>query len=73
MDGRLPKDLEDLIDLGVSGEERFAGAHFSKDSTARPHVDPSRVLAATEKDLRGTVPERHDLHAKLTIICQCRT
>jgi hypothetical protein len=34
----MPKDFEDLVDLGIPGEKGLAGAHFRKDAAHRPHV-----------------------------------
>ena len=54
------EDLEDLIDLGIAWEERLAGRHLGEDAADRPHVDASRVLTTTEKNLRCAVPESDD-------------
>ena len=50
------EDLEDLVDLGVTREQRLASSHLGEDTADRPHVDASGVLAATEQDLRCAVP-----------------
>lgn len=54
------EDLEDLINLRVTREERLASSHLSEDAANRPHVDTSRVLATTEQDLGCAVPESDD-------------
>jgi len=54
------EDLEDFVDLGVTGEERLAGRHLGEDAADGPHVDTSGVLTTTEKDLRCAVPESDD-------------
>ena len=55
------EDLEDLVDLGVTREERLAGGHLGEDAANGPHVDTSGVLATTEQNLRRAVPEGDDL------------
>lgn len=57
----LPEDLEDFVNLRVTGEERLACAHFGENSTHRPHINASRVLASTQENLGGTVPQCHNL------------
>lgn len=59
--GSLPEDLEDLVNLRVTREQRLAGAHLSKDSSTRPHVDAGGILATAEEDLRRSIPEGDDL------------
>ena len=54
------EDLEDLVDLGITREERLACSHLSEDATDGPHVDTSGVLAATEQNFRSAVPESND-------------
>lgn len=48
---KQPKDLEDLVDLRVTGKERFAGAHFRKDAADGPHIYACGVLLAAEENL----------------------
>jgi hypothetical protein len=55
------EDLEDLVDLGVTWEERLAGSHLGEDAANGPHVDTSGVLATTKQNLRRAVPEGDDL------------
>lgn len=59
--GNVPEDLEDFINLGVTWEEGFAGAHLSEDATDRPHIHASRVLPTTEQNLWRTVPQSDNL------------
>ncbi len=54
--GYLPEDLEDLIDFGVAREERPPSTHLGENAADRPHVDASRILSSSEKDLGRTVP-----------------
>jgi hypothetical protein len=42
------EDLEDLVDLGVAGEQRLARGHLGEYAADGPHVDAGRVLAASE-------------------------
>ena len=39
-------DLEDLVDLGVAGEERTEGVELRHDATHRPDVDRGRIESA---------------------------
>lgn len=55
------EDLEDLVDLGVAWEERFAGGHLGEDAANGPHVDTSGVLTTTEQNFWRAVPESDDL------------
>ena len=57
----VPEDLEDLVNLRVTREERLAGAHFGEDATDRPHVDACAVLTSTEENFGSAVPEGDDL------------
>jgi hypothetical protein len=44
-----PEDLEDLVDLRVTGEERVAlERHLGEDAPDRPHIDCCRVVPAPE-------------------------
>jgi hypothetical protein len=54
------ENLEDLVDLRVTREERLASSHFGKDAANGPHVDTSRVLTATKQNLGRAVPEGDD-------------
>lgn len=56
-----PEDLEDLVNLRVAREERLSCAHLGKDATNGPHVNASRVLASTQENLGGSVPQSDDL------------
>ena len=58
-----PEDLEYLVYLGVPREERALGHHLREDVAHGPHVHGQRVGLAAEKDLGGSVPEGHHLHA----------
>lgn len=44
----LPEDLENLVNLGVTGKQGFASAHLSEDCTDCPHVDTSGVLTSAK-------------------------
>jgi hypothetical protein len=55
------EDLENLINLRITWEERLSGAHLCKDTTNRPHVNTSGVLATTKQDLWGSIPQGDDL------------
>lgn len=55
------EDLENLVNLRVTGEQGLSRAHLRKDAAHGPHVHTGRVLPAAEQDLGGAVPERHDL------------
>jgi len=57
MGEHAPEDLKDLVDLRVAWEERVAAHdHLREDTTYRPHVDCSGIVARTKQDLGGSVP-----------------
>jgi hypothetical protein len=39
--GFILEDLEDFVNLRVSGKERFSGAHLCEDRANRPHIHAS--------------------------------
>tara|TARA_B110000305_G_C19291655_1_gene564503 strand:+ start:249 stop:542 length:294 start_codon:yes stop_codon:yes gene_type:complete len=55
------KDLEDLIDLGVTGEKRFLLRHFSENAAHAPHVNTKRVVLCGKENFRAPVPESDNL------------
>ena len=44
-------DLEDLVDLGVAGEERAEGVELGHDAAHRPDVDRGRIERAAETNI----------------------
>ena len=54
------KDLENLVNLAVSGEQRLARGHLGENAAHAPHVDSSTVLTSPEQDLRSAIPEGDD-------------
>lgn len=56
----LSKDLVELIDFRISGEEWFLVDHFGKDGANGPHVHGRRVGLRAHEDFGRTVPQRHD-------------
>lgn len=56
----LLEDLEDLINLRISWEERLSRAHLCEDTPNRPHIHTSRVLTPSKQNLRRTIPESYD-------------
>ena len=44
-------DLEDLVDLGVAGEERAEGVELGHDAAHRPDVDRGRIEGAAETSI----------------------
>ena len=52
--------LVNLVNLGVAREERAAGDELGQDAAAAPHVHRGGVGRA-QQDLRGPVPQRHNL------------
>jgi hypothetical protein len=57
-----PEDLEDLVDLRVTREERVAlERHLGEDAPDRPHIDCCRIVPAPEQHLRRAVPQRYNL------------
>ena len=61
-----PEDLEYLVDLRVSGKQRALGHHLRQDRAHGPHVHGQRVGLAAQQDLRGAVPEGHNLQHDTT-------
>ena len=61
--GRAHKseDLLELVLIGGSREEGAASIHFSHYAACRPNVDARAVGARSKKNVRGAVPEGHDL------------
>lgn len=57
----LPEDLEDLVDLRVTGEQWLAGVHLGKYSADGPHIDTSRILAAPKQNFGAAIPQCDDL------------
>ena len=55
------KNLEDLINLRISHEERSTLDHLSEDAASGPSVYSKRVCLLTEKDFRASIPECDDL------------
>ena len=55
------KDLEDLIDLGVTGEKWFLLRHFSENAAHAPHVNTKRVVLCGKENFWAPVPESDDL------------
>jgi len=55
------KNLEQLVDIGPSGEHGKPGGHLPEDAPHAPHVDVRAVAVVSEEQLRGAVPERHHL------------
>ena len=53
----LAEDLEELIDLRVSGEEGPLCHHLNEDGTDSPDINGWRVRLGTEEDLGWPVPE----------------
>lgn len=60
-EGHVLEDLEDLVNLGITREERLAGAHLSKDASNRPHVNTRRVLTSTQQNLWRAIPQSDNL------------
>jgi hypothetical protein len=60
-DDHVPEDLEDLVDLRVTGEQGLAGAHLGEDGADGPHIDTGGVLAASKQNFGGAVPQCNDL------------
>mmetsp|Transcript_5492 Transcript_5492/g.12655 ORF Transcript_5492/g.12655 Transcript_5492/m.12655 type:complete len:270 (-) Transcript_5492:203-1012(-) len=55
------EDLEEFVNLGVSGEERLPRCDLGEDAAGRPHVHRRVVLLLAKKQLGRAVPERHHL------------
>mmetsp|Transcript_34194 Transcript_34194/g.80530 ORF Transcript_34194/g.80530 Transcript_34194/m.80530 type:complete len:223 (-) Transcript_34194:284-952(-) len=55
------KDFVDLVNFGVSREERSFRHHFNKDCTNGPDIDRRCISLAPQKNLWRTVPQSHNL------------
>lgn len=53
-----------LILVGGAGEQRPPRVHFRHDAAGGPDIDAGVVRSAAEENVRGPVPERHDLVRK---------
>lgn len=58
------EDFEDLIDLTVPTEKRFLLNELSEDASDSPNIDSQAVLALSQQDLRGSIPQGLDLMGK---------
>lgn len=57
-----PKDLEDLVNLRVTWEERVSlEEHLCHYRADRPYVDGCRVLPCAKQNFWGSIPQCHDL------------
>ena len=59
-----PEDLEQLVFVRGSGEQRATGEHLRHDAAGAPDVDAGVVGAAAEEDVGRAVPQRHDFVAE---------
>lgn len=55
------EDLEDLVDLAVSAEERLLLHQFGEDAADCPDVHTQTILLLAQENLRRTVPKRLNL------------
>lgn len=53
--------LKQLVFVGCSWEERSACEHLGHDAASTPYVDAGVISPTSQKDVRCTVPQRHDL------------
>jgi len=56
-----PEYPEQLINFGVSMEERSFCNHLGKDAGNAPDIDRAGVALTTKQHLRSTVPQSHNL------------
>lgn len=56
-----PENMEQLLELGIPGEQRLPSNHFGEDASDGPDVDGGGVVSGTKQNLRSPVPERDDL------------
>lgn len=54
------KDFKDLVNLGVTWEERMSQSHLGKDAADGPHVDGGAVVSRAQQHFGRTVPERYN-------------
>ncbi len=62
----VPEDAEQLVNLGVTVEQRLLGEHLGKDASNGPDVHGPGVASAAQEDLRGAVPQGDNLQHKTT-------
>ena len=55
------EDLENLVNLRVSHEQRTSLHHLSKDAACRPEIDSEGISFLAEQNLWTPVPECDDL------------
>lgn len=58
---KLPENLEELIDFGVTMEQRSSSCHLRKDASNTPDINGARVSWCTEQHLRCSVPKSDNL------------
>ncbi len=56
-----PENPEDLVNLGITREQRLPHRHLCKDTSHGPHVDRSAVVSRTKEDFGSSIPESDDL------------
>ncbi len=52
-----PKDLVQLLELGLAGKERASGQQFGQKAAARPDVDRRAVGEVAEQEFGRAVPQ----------------
>ena len=55
------EDVQELLQLGVAGEQRLLPRQLGEDAPDAPDVDGGGVVGASEENLGGAVPQRHNL------------
>jgi hypothetical protein len=60
----IPEDLENLINLRITREQRLFHGHFRENTSNTPHVDSGRVMSGTKQDFGCTIPEGDDLEER---------
>lgn len=51
------KDFEDLVDFGITHEQRSLLRHLRENATEGPHIDTESVLFLSEENFWRSVPE----------------
>lgn len=57
-------DVEELILVVSTTEERNATDHLSEDATTGPHINRGAIRPGSQKNVWGTVPQSHNLRPR---------
>ena len=61
LDRRAPENVEERVDIRVTGKERIVCGHLAEHASHRPHVDLAPICFGAKKELWAAIPPRQDL------------